>query len=173
MASFGFILAALQIFVITSLTFLSGLAFCLGFWAIPIILRPWKISKSQIGQFEELITRGQNYLQPSSRFLSAALIALGAVTYYYPDPRVASAWTYHLASGLILVQTAWYEIYFVFPVNDKIIAMRSIPGGEDGAALPEEQQMRLAQLMLEWRKWHWGRVIMPLASALVAFVGIM
>lgn len=115
-------------------------------------------SRTIAEQFGEVIRRGYVYLQSSCRCLAFALLATTVLTYYYPNEMVASKWKWHAAAFGTLIQAAWYEVVFVFPINDRAIAMGEKLEGDE-SWLTDSEHAELHGLMRSWRRWHFGRIV--------------
>ena len=122
------------------------------------MLLPTTPSRTITDQFKEVIRRGYKYLQSGSRNLSIALLATVVLTCYHPDESVASKWKWYAAAFAVLIQAAWYEVVFIFPINDRAIAMGDKLEGED-LWLAESEHAKLQGLIRSWRKWHFGRIV--------------
>ena len=122
------------------------------------MLLPTTPSRTITNQFKEVIRRGYKYLQSTSRNISVALLATIVLTYYHPDEAIASKWKWYAAAFAVLIQAAWYEVVFIFPINDRAIAMgEKLEGGE--LWLVEAEHAKLQGLIRSWRKWHFGRIL--------------
>ena len=122
------------------------------------MLLPTTPSRTITDQFKEVIRRGYKYLQSGSRNLSIALLATVVLTYHHPDESVASKWKWYAAAFAVLIQAAWYEVVFIFPINDRAIAMGDKLEGED-LWLAASEHAKLQGLIRSWRKWHFGRIV--------------
>lgn len=109
-------------------------------------------------QFEEVIRRGYMYLQSSCRCLAIALLATTVLTYHHPNETVALKWRWYAAAFATLIQAAWYEVVFVFPINDQAIAMGDKLEGDE-LWLTDSEHAKLHGLMRSWRRWHFGRIV--------------
>lgn len=122
------------------------------------MLLPTTPSRTITDQFKEVIRRGYKYLQSGSRNLSIALLATVVLTYYHPDETVAAKWKWYAAAFAVLIQAAWYEVVFIFPINDRTIAMgEKLEGGD--LWLADAEHEKLHGLIRSWRKWHFGRIV--------------
>lgn len=104
-----------------------------------------------IAQFDETASRGFAFLQPLSRFMMASLVFLAAATAQLPNAEEASKWKYYLVGSIVLIQAAWYEIVFIFPINDEIKAqgegLKEV-GKED---LSKGEHEKLEDLLRKWQ----------------------
>jgi len=105
-----------------------------------------------------VIRRGYKYLQSTSRNLAIALLATIILTYYHPDETVAAKWKWYAAAFAVLIQAAWYEVVFIFPINDQAIAMGEMLEGDD-LWLKDSEHAKLQGLIRRWRWWHFGRIV--------------
>lgn len=156
----------------TSNTYL-GVASCLSIWVIPIILRPENRSKSMIAQFEESVNRGERILQPTSRALTASLFAVALMTYPQSDGQAAEKWKYYAIAGFTALQVAWYEIFFVFPINRQVSKLRVEVDRSKDDSLSDAHYNRLASSLKSWQLWQWGRVILPAAASVIAMGALL
>lgn len=122
------------------------------------MLLPTTPSRTITEQFNEVIRRGYKYLQSGSRNLSIAVLAAAVLTYYHPDENVALKWKWYAAAFAVLIQAAWYEVVFIFPINDQAIAMGEKLEGDD-LWLADSEHAKLQGLIRSWRKWHFGRIM--------------
>lgn len=72
---------------------------------------------------------------------------------------------------MVGLQVAWYEVVFVFPINDRLIEMEARLEKMDEKA---DRGMRdeVLRLLKEWRKWHIGRIVIPFAAVAIAVAGL-
>lgn len=136
-------------------------------WVMPLIMLPENTPRIMIAQFMETVGRGGRFLQPTSRALAVGLVALTVLTARHPDTDVAARWKYHAAAGFVIVQTAWYEIVYIFPINDKIAAIGS------KEKLSEDDRKKLISLMEGWQRLQWGRILLPLAAGIIGFLAVL
>ncbi|KAH7025089.1 uncharacterized protein B0I36DRAFT_366983 [Microdochium trichocladiopsis] len=98
---------------------------------------------ARIRQFNYVIALGFKYLQPASRLIPVALIALAGATYWHDscNQSIAGAnelggdnasrhqqqlqqhWTHYLVALIPLVLTGPCVAYLIFPINDQIAAI--------------------------------------------------
>jgi hypothetical protein len=136
------------------------------------MLLPTTPSRTIVNQFEEVIRLGYKYLQTGSRNLSVALIATIALTYYHPVKAIALKWKWYAAAALVLVQAAWYEVVFIFPINDRAIAMGDKLEGDD-LWLEDSEHAKLQELIRSWRRWHFGRIIAAFIPGCITLVALV
>lgn len=136
------------------------------FWVIPVTLLATN-ARSKTRQFSETIARGGRYLQPSSRALAVGLASLTYLISQHPNPATAARWKVWAAAMAILATTGPYEIYAVFPINDKIeeIGSKLEKKREDNMDAKGEEE--LDGLLRKWRQRHVGRIVMPMSAALL------
>ena len=123
-----------------------------------MMLLPTTPSRTITEQFEEIIRRGYKYLQSGSRNLGLAVLAAAVLTYYHPDENVAWKWKWYAGAFAVLMQVAWYEVVFIFPINDRVIAMGDKLEGDD-LWLTDSEHAKLHGLIRSWRRWHFGRIV--------------
>jgi hypothetical protein len=192
MDTFTMLVQALQIAVATSLVFLggmhchfglsdirvrfkkvhvltrSGLSSCLSLWVIPLtaLLPPHLAAK----QLTQTVAWGFQYLQPSSRILMFALIITPLLTWRLPDPVQAENWKLWATALAILVPVAPYEVYCIFPINDRVKEI-----GDELAKGSNEKQAKqeLQDLFKKWQFRNFGRVVIPLVAGVVGWLGVV
>lgn len=122
-------------------------------------------------QFHHLISLGIKYIQAGSRVQGITLAACTWLLYRHSDPEIQSAWPYFAAALVVGLQVAWYEIVFVFPINDKLIEMKGrlekMDEKADRAMGPE-----VLELLEKWRTWHIGRIVIPFLAVAIASAGL-
>ncbi|KAM0711799.1 hypothetical protein Q7P35_001168 [Cladosporium inversicolor] len=123
-----------------------------------MLILPTTPSHTIIEQFKEVIRQGYKYLQSGSRSIAICLLATIVLTYYHPDEAVAAKWKWYAAAFAVLIQAAWYEVVFVFPINDRANAMGEKSEGDD-LWLTDSEHERLHGLIRSWRWWHFGRIV--------------
>lgn len=128
---------------------------------------PENTPRSMVAQFNETVGRGGRFLQPSSRALAVALISLTVLTASHPDAEVAGRWKFFAAAGFLIVQTAWYEIVYIFPINDQVAAI----GAKE--KISDNDRKKLISLMEGWQRLQWGRILLPFFSGIIAFLAVL
>lgn len=151
----------------------TGIAFSLSAWVTPLLLLPSNPSRSTIDQFNATIARGAKYLQPSSRVSGFLFLSLTLLISQHPDPDVAWKWKLYGAAFLAVMQVAWYEVYFIFPINDTIKAIGEAMARSGEQELSEAEQKRLRELVLKWERRHRWRIVMPFFGCVVTVVAIL
>lgn len=147
---------------ISELNLHQGLSSCLSLWVVPLtkVLPP----KLAVKQFKQTFTWGGQYLLPSSRMLGASLLLTTYLTSRLPKPAQAAKWRAWAACFGTLITVAPYEIYYIFPINDRVEEIGEEI--ESGARNEEEQKRELQELLGKWQFRNFGRVGLP------AFVGV-
>ena len=159
-------------FNITWIAVVAGLAIGMYSFSVPVIEDARGFSTQvMLRQFHHLIRLGIKYIQQGSRVQGVTLALLTWMFYRHPDEAISQAWPYFAASLLVGLQVAWYEVVFVFPINDKLIEMEGILEKMDEKA---DRAMRdeVLELLEQWRKWHIGRIVIPFAAIGVAVAGL-
>ena len=126
-----------------------------------------------VAQFDDTISRGEKYLLPSSRILAVGLVSLGILTSQHSDEAIAAMWKYYALAGFVLVQVAWYEIVFIFPINRKVREMGKVFEGNKKSSLPDTQQKELIANLEKWKRFHTVRVILPLVGACISLAAVL
>ena len=84
-----------------------------------------------------------------------------------------SVWSPYILAIATLVATGPWEIYLIFPTNDKIAAMQTELEKMGKENFGDKRDEEIAELLSDWQKWHVGRVVMPLvATAIIAGTGV-
>jgi hypothetical protein len=147
----------------------TGIAWCFILWVIPLI--KLNNSSSAIAQFEETSHRGGVWLEPLNAGLAAALGTTGLILSQHPDPAEAALWKWNAAACITLVQVAWWERVTIFPIDDRVAAMkrdRQHFKDTDHKWLEDRSRMTLRRYMDSWTKRHAVRATLPLLAALIA-----
>jgi hypothetical protein len=72
---------------------------------------------------------------------------------------------------MFLIGVAPYEIYFIFPINDRAEEIgRELDGGVEGKK-EDELKRELKELLGMWQRRNFGRVVLPAVTGVVALVG--
>ena len=88
-----------------------------------------------------------------------------------PDPVEAEKWKVWAACFFTLITVAPYEIYFIFPINDRVEEIgREL---EKGAGTEEEQKKELRELLGKWQWRNFGRVGLPVIVGVVGMLNIV
>ena len=72
----------------------------------------------------------------------------------------------------VLVPAAPYEIYFIFPINDRILKMDQRIE-QDGEDLTEPQIKELASLLDKWAYRNLVRVALPFVAGVVGICNLI
>ncbi|KAH6621975.1 hypothetical protein C7974DRAFT_214216 [Boeremia exigua] len=165
--TFATLVQVLQITVATSLIFIGGLSSCLSLWVLPLTkLLPPALA---CAQFIQTVTWGLQYLQPSSRILGISLLTTALLTSYLPDPAQAEQWKTWAVALAILAPVAPYEVYCIFPINDRVSEIRE---EVERGANEEKAKKELKALFSKWQFRNYGRVGIPLVAGIVGWYGI-
>ena len=130
--------------------------------------------KLAVKQFKQTFDWGGQYLLTSSRALGASLLITGILTSQLSDAVEAEKWKVWAGSFCFLILVAPYEIYFIFPINDRAdeIGLELERGGvtekKEG-----ELKKELRVLLGMWQRRNFGRVGMPLVTGVVALAGVV
>jgi hypothetical protein len=151
----------------------AGVALCLYRFSVPVIETGRDFSTMvMLRQFHHLISLGFKYIQTESRFQNIPLLALSWSLYRHPDPEISSKWLYVFTATLVQIQAAWYEVVFVFPINDKLTDLEKKLEKKDEIA-DQEMRPEVLGLLEAWRMWHIGRIVIPFAAAVVGLGGLL
>ena len=72
----------------------------------------------------------------------------------------------------MFLPVAPYEIYFIFPINDRILEIGKVLGRTSKGKGEQGVEKELATLLEMWRNRNWGRAMPGLvASVLLAIAG--
>jgi hypothetical protein len=81
-------------------------------------------------------------------------------------------WKWYAAAGLVLVQVAWYEVVFIFPINDQAIAMGDKLDGGD-LWLKSSEHAKLQELLRSWPRWHFGRILAAFIPGCITLAALL
>ena len=126
-----------------------------------------------IAQFNDMIGRGFSYLQPSSRLTGAVLLAVTLLISQHPDEDVAWKWQFYVAAVAIFAFVGWYEIVFVFPINDEIKEMGRKLAESKSEQLAEPEQKKLVVLLRSWEQRHRVRIVVPMVGLAISIAAIL
>lgn len=115
------------------------------------------------------MTWGFHYLQPSSRILGASLLLTTILTSQLAGEE-GEKWRLWAMALAILVPVAPYEVYFIFPINDRV---KEIDDDINGRGASEKVEKELKRLFRKWKVRNWGRVVMPLVAGVVGWLGVV
>lgn len=164
-----------------AISILTGVALSLRVWTIPIIgLAQPASTATQVRQFNYIIALGLKYLQTSSRLLPVTLLSLAGATYVHHhnhlddhqqwqrgEQVLAQEWTHYVAATLVLLVIAPWEIYLIFPINDRIAEYGKKLNAERQECFGDARDGEVRQLLADWQFWHVGRIVCPMAAALI------
>ena len=71
----------------------------------------------------------------------------------------------------VLVPAAPYEIYFIFPINDKIMAMNQ-QVEKDGEDMTKQQISELSSLLDKWAYRNFVRVALPFVAGVLGICNL-
>ncbi|PVH89164.1 hypothetical protein DL98DRAFT_565294 [Cadophora sp. DSE1049] len=155
---------------------LAGAAYGMYIFSIPIVKNS-NSSLTMLRQFHQLITLGARYMQGSSRIQGISLALLTYLLYSHPDEEISGRWKWFGAALVLGAQVAWYEVVFVFPTNDRLVEMegelKNVSGGEDRENRDREIMGEVLRLLDQWRRWHVGRIVVPLVCTCFAVCGLI
>ncbi|KAH7399856.1 hypothetical protein BKA64DRAFT_777995 [Cadophora sp. MPI-SDFR-AT-0126] len=155
---------------------LAGAAHGMYIFSIPIVKNS-DSSMIMLRQFHQLITLGARYMQESSRVKGLALALLTYLLYSHPDEEISGRWKWFGAALVLGAQVAWYEVVFVFPMNDRLVEMegelKEVGEGEERKRRDREIRAEVLRLLEQWQKWHIGRIVMPLMCTCLAVRGLI
>jgi hypothetical protein len=120
-----------------------------------------------IAQFDFIIQMGETYLMPFSKFLAASVFVLAAAASQHPDPGEAAKWKWYLAAGVVVIQIAWFEARYIFPINDEVRAMGAKGHGSSDQSKFEKV---LGERLQRWRQYHAVRTALPGVAAVMVCV---
>lgn len=137
---------------------------------MPLLMRaPPKVAAQQ---FCTTVKWGMQYLQTCSRALGASLVITMFLVSRLQDFTEAQEWKTWATALAILVPVAPYEIYAIFPINDRIEEIRLELVGKTAEDFSTAQRVELGALLTKWQWRNWGRVPCPLVVGLVGLTSI-
>lgn len=101
------------------------------------------------------------------------MLAVTVLISQHPDPSQSWKWKLWGPAFFILIQVAWYEVYFIFPINDTIKAMGEKLEVAGEQELPKAEQKRLRELLVKWEFRHRLRIAMPFFGCIFAVLAIL
>ncbi|KAF2024553.1 hypothetical protein EK21DRAFT_78413 [Setomelanomma holmii] len=162
-------LPLLQWTIAISLLVVSGIAWSFNLWVVPII--KFNKSSSAILQLEETSRRGGKWLEPLNASF-AFLLGLNALLLSrHPDPAEGTYWKNYATACITLLQVAWWERVFIFPLEAYIATLskhKGSLGGSQDSWMDEASRKVLHQSLDKWCQWHAVRATLPLVAALLA-----
>lgn len=151
------------------LTSFAGVSTCLSVWIMHLL--EFAPPRVKVAQFNLTIGKGSRYLQPASRVLAVSIMTLLYLAYVTPSSGWGFKCTVYAIALVMLVPVAPYEIYLIFPINDRVAELGTKmekEGTDDNEAIDKE----LIMLLRKWRFRNWGRAGPCLATGiLLAFAG--
>ncbi|CZT15471.1 uncharacterized protein RCC_01328 [Ramularia collo-cygni] len=162
----------LQWGIIIALAFVSGIAWCFIGWVVPIIKLNTN-SKTAAAQLVDTAYRGGIWLEPFNAALAATLGLMSIALRYHPDPVEAASWKFFAGASFTLLQVAWWERVFIFPLDDAVMAIRDTQDRKSAAnGLSEQKKLADLHRMLDaWAVYHSVRATLPFVAAMVALTG--
>ncbi|KAH3972075.1 hypothetical protein HBH64_119910 [Parastagonospora nodorum] len=159
----------LQVIICTGAIFIGGLSSCLSLWVVPLTaqLPPKLLCK----QFAQMFTWGEQYLLPSSRLLGGSFLITTILTSQLPRTSDAEIWKTWAVLFCALFTIAPYEIYLIFPINDRVKEIGQEM--EKGMGRDAEQKKELQELLLKWQFRNFGRVLTPAIVGLIAMMNLV
>ena len=83
-----------------------------------------------------------------------------------------AVWSPYVLTIAVLLPTSPWEIYLIFPTNDKVTEMQKQLEKMGKENFGDRRDGEMGELISIWQKWHVGRVIAPLiATAIMAMAG--
>ena len=133
--------------------------------------------RTKVAQFIHTFTLGGRYLQPTSRAMALCVAAL-----LYLSWGKSSQYILYALALAVLLFTAPYEIYFIFPINDRVEELgkkmdkMDADDGEGNGAEGEIARIdkELRALIAKWGNRNFGRAGPCLVAAvLVGIAGML
>lgn len=119
-------------------------------------------------QFTQTFTWGEQYLLPSSRLLGGSFLVTTVLTSQLHRTSDAEIWKTWAVLFCVLFTIAPYEIYLIFPINDRVKEIGQAMDKEVGREA--ELKKELQGLLSKWQFRNFGRVLTP---AIVGLIGMM
>ena len=150
-------------------------------WVMPIVrLGPNTLTKCR--QFNHAVHLGATYLMPTSRTRPVLILTLAYLFYAQASAQLkepsfsntVAAWSPYALAIAVMVPTAPWEIYLIFPTNDRVAEMQKQLERMGKENYGDERDDEIGELISVWQKWHVGRVVAPLvATAIMAGAGFV
>ena len=136
-------------------------------------MNPMTPPRVMIAQFDDSIRRGERYLLPSSRILGAALASLILLLMLHSNESVSAKKMYYGAAMLVVMQVAWFEIKFIFPINHAIRKMGEEYDEQSKSFRSKAEKEKLLELLNRWKRFHTFRILAPLIGASISTAAIL
>lgn len=95
-----------------------------------------------------------------------ALAINACLTAFHPDSKVSADWPLWAMISGILILAAPYEIYAIFPINDRAKELRR-QIEKDRQPLTPSQETEIQSLLSKWAFRNLGRAFLPLVAGLL------
>lgn len=122
--------------------------------------------KEKAAQFKKTVIMGETYIQPMSRTCSVLLMSMLALTYNDPTYNGIPDWKAWGTALCVLAPTLPYELFFIFPLNEKIKGMLAEMEQGDRKAGKDDSE-KLNGLFRKWRLLNIGRLTPPLVASII------
>lgn len=119
------------------------------------------------------VAQGGRYLQTSSRTLSLAVLTLTVTLLNHPNAAQASQARYWGVVLCILAPLSPYEIYFIFPISDRVAEIEKRFRGLDPNRMPEKEVKELDKLITQWQWRNFGWCTPPFIASAIGFAGLL
>jgi hypothetical protein len=108
---------------------------------------------------------------PSSRILGGLLNLTAILTSQLSNPREAKKWKTWAILFCVLIIIAPYEIYLIFPINDRVEEIgQEMAKGMGGEVY---QMKELQKLLRMWQLRNIGRVVAPAVVGVIGFMNLV
>ncbi len=143
-------------------------------WVISIVrLAPTTLTKCR--QFNHSVHLGSKYLQPTSRAMPVVMLVMAYLSHVEASKDLKelslsytmAAWLPYALAVAVLAPTGPWEIYLIFPTNDKIAEMKKELEKRGKENFGDERDNQIGELLSIWQKWHVGRVVAPLLATMI------
>lgn len=99
----------------------------------------------------------------------ASLVSRTVLTLYHPNPDISKGWTtWALMSG-IMILAAPYEIFTIFPINDRAKTLKR-QVEKERQPLSHAQELEVSHLITKWASRNFVRVLLPLVAGLIGLL---
>lgn len=103
---------------------------------------------------------------PTSRILSASLASLTLLFYQNPNPTVATRWRYYGLAMACLVPAIPWEIFAIFPTNDRMKEIGEGFNSPGTAGSGKGENAEVDALLVKWQRRHVVRILAPAGALL-------
>lgn len=110
---------------------------------------------------------GFRHLQSLGKIYAVAMGALAFLCSRSGNANIAARTRPYVAAMVIAALVSPYEITTIFPTNDRMFEIDDQLKREGKDNFGDERDQEIDSLLKQWQWWHTGRIVLPLASAII------